>query len=69
MAVEPQAGAASAVDEVPPPAAGRGDGASQAEAGRGRRILVQVIVWLTTLLAVVAIFAVWANRQLLNPNN
>ena len=37
--------------------------------GRGRRILVQVIVWATTLLAVLAIFAVWANRQFLNPDN
>jgi hypothetical protein len=36
---------------------------------RGRRILVQVLVWATTVLAVLAIFAVWANRQLLNPNN
>jgi predicted outer membrane protein len=36
---------------------------------RGRRILVRVIVWGATLLAVVAIFAVWANRQLLNPDN
>jgi hypothetical protein len=38
-------------------------------AARGRRILVQVLVWGTTLLAVLAIFAVWANRQLLNPDN
>jgi hypothetical protein len=30
---------------------------------------VQVLVWGTTVLAVLAIFAVWANRQLLNPNN
>jgi hypothetical protein len=30
---------------------------------------VQVIIWTTTVLAVLAIFAVWANRQLLNPNN
>jgi hypothetical protein len=37
--------------------------------GRGRRILVQVLVWGTTLLAVLAIFSVWANRQLLNPDN
>jgi hypothetical protein len=37
--------------------------------GRGRRILVQVIIWVTTVLAVLAIFAVWANRQLLNPDN
>jgi hypothetical protein len=37
--------------------------------GRGRRILVQVIIWATTVLAVLAIFAVWANRQFLNPDN
>jgi hypothetical protein len=37
--------------------------------GRGRRILVQVIIWTTTVLAVLAIFAVWANRQFLNPDN
>ena len=36
---------------------------------RSRRIVVQVLVWGTTLLAVVAIFAVWANRELLSPNN
>ncbi len=34
-----------------------------------RRWLVRVIVWGTTVLAVIAIFAVWSNRQLLNPNN
>ena len=37
--------------------------------GRGRRILVQVIIWVTTVLAVVAIFAIWANRQVLNSDN
>ncbi len=36
---------------------------------RGRRILVQVLIWGTTLLAVLAIFAIWANRQMLNPDN
>jgi hypothetical protein len=30
---------------------------------------VRVIIWGSTVLAVVAIFAVWANRQLLNPDN
>jgi hypothetical protein len=45
------------------------DAAAPREAGRGRRILVQVIIWATTVLAVLAIFAVWANRQLLNPDN
>jgi hypothetical protein len=47
-----------------PAATGRERGAS-----RARRITVQVLVWLTTLLAVVGIFAVWANREVLNPNN
>lgn len=36
---------------------------------RGRWIGVQVLIWATTVLAVVAIFAVWANRQLFNPEN
>jgi hypothetical protein len=31
--------------------------------------VVEVIIWATTVLAVVAIFAVWANRQFLNPDN
>ena len=30
---------------------------------------MQVLIWGTTLLAVLAIFAVWANRQMLNPDN
>jgi hypothetical protein len=38
-------------------------------ATRGRRILVAVLLWGTTLLAVVGIFAVWANRQVLSPDN
>jgi hypothetical protein len=44
-------------------------GAPKPPIGRGRRILVQVIIWATTVLAVAAIFAVWSNRQLLNPDN
>ena len=38
-------------------------------AGRARRIWVRVILVVATLLAVLAIFAIWANRQLLNPTN
>jgi hypothetical protein len=38
-------------------------------ATKGRRVLVGFLVWGTTVLAVLAIFAVWANRQLLNPDN
>ena len=30
---------------------------------------MQVLIWVTTVLAVLGIFAVWANRQLLNPDN
>jgi len=39
------------------------------EASRARRIWVRVILVLATVLAVFAIFATWANRQLLNPDN
>jgi hypothetical protein len=65
---EDAGGAAAATEEVPPSAARQGD-APKPPIGRGRRILVQVIIWATTVLAVVAIFAVWANRQFLNPDN
>jgi hypothetical protein len=44
-------------------------GPQTAGAPHERRWLVRVIIWGTTVLAVVAIFAVWANRQLLNPDN
>jgi hypothetical protein len=61
--------------DMPGPAAG-GDPASTESRGverppatRGRRILVQVLIWGTTVLAVLAIFAIWANRQILNPDN
>jgi hypothetical protein len=37
--------------------------------GRGRRILVQAIIWGTTLLAIIGIFAIWANRQVFNSDN
>lgn len=56
-------GDAATVGPPVPAATGR-EGAS-----RARRTTVQVLVWLTTLLAVVGIFAVWANREILNPNN
>jgi hypothetical protein len=66
--VEPTSAGASVAEDGAPPNAVRG-GAPKPPIGRGRRILVQVIVWATTVLAVLAIFAVWANRQLLNPDN
>ena len=36
---------------------------------RRRVWAVRGLIWVTTVLAVLAILAVWANRQLLNPNN
>lgn len=36
---------------------------------RGRRILVDALIGLATLLLIVGIFSVWANRLLFNPNN
>jgi hypothetical protein len=46
--------------EVPPP---------RPPIGRGRRIGVAVLIWVTTILAVVAIFAIWTNRQIFNADN
>jgi len=37
--------------------------------GRGRRIATDVLLGVTTVLAIVAIVAIWANRQLLNADN
>jgi len=60
---------------VPPKraASAREDGAEELtgvhEASRARRIWVRVVLTVATLLAVLAIFAIWANRQLLNPSN
>jgi hypothetical protein len=45
------------------------DGANGASPPRERRWLVRLIIGVATVLAVIAIFAVWANRQLLNANN
>lgn len=45
------------------------DSAQQAPISRGRRIGVQVLIWLTTLVAIVGIFSVWVNRQAFNPDN
>ena len=45
------------------------DAPQAASAGTGRRIAYWTVLVLTTILATVAIFAVWANRQLLNTDN
>jgi hypothetical protein len=49
-----------------PDGAPRPAGAAPTE-GRARRIWVRAILALATLLAVLAIFAIWADRQLLSP--
>jgi Short C-terminal domain len=38
-------------------------------ASRGRMIVVNVLIGVTTLLLVVGVFSVWANRLLFNPDN
>lgn len=53
-----------------PPAGAPAPAAADAQApGRGRRIGVRVLIWFTTLIAIIAILAIWSNRQLLNPDN
>src|SRR5438552_9130672 len=52
------------------PRAGNGAGdIPAAPSVRAHRIWVRVILGVATVLAVFAIFAVWANRQLMNPTN
>ncbi len=43
--------------------------ATSPTSSRRRRILVTALIWFTTVLAVVGIFAIWANRQMLNADN
>lgn len=59
-AIMPAVGAAGDAPEAQP---------APAQAGTGRRVAYWTVLALTTLLTIVAIFAVWANRQLLNTDN
>ncbi len=56
---------------APTDAGDHGDAAdaSSAKPSRGRRILVNSLIAFTTLLLVVGIFSIWANRLLFNPDN
>jgi hypothetical protein len=58
-------GDSAASDSPPPPS----PSATSPPATRGRRILVGAIIWGTSVLAVLAMFAIWANREVLNPKN
>jgi hypothetical protein len=51
------------------PGAARTAAAAPAAPTRKRKIWIGVLVWGTTVLAIVGIFAIWANRQMLNPDN
>ncbi len=59
----------AAADAGRPAASGNAGAGKHPPATRARRIWVHSIVALATLLAVFSIFAIWANRQLLNPDN
>lgn len=59
----------AAADAGRPAASGNAGAGEHPPATRARRIWVHSIVALATLLAVFSIFAIWANRQLLNPDN
>ena len=64
MAGEPDSTAGTS----PPDANGAGE-MPPGLPSHAHRVLVRVILGLATILAVFAIFAVWANRQLMNPHN
>ncbi len=66
---EPGAPAPAAAQPAPSAPHEAGDGVGPSSATRGRRVFVQALIWFTSVLAVLAIFAIWANRQLLNPDN
>ncbi len=52
-----------------PAAGGAGAAVGAPAAGGAHRIWVRVILVLATVLAILSIFAIWANRQVMNPSN
>jgi hypothetical protein len=56
-------------EEAPPAPAGETVSAGPAKISRRRLIGIDVLIVVTTVLAVVGMLAVWANRLLLNPDN
>lgn len=72
---EPAAGGVATADPAPssesPGAPGprRWTPPSSQKLSRGRRILVNGLIGIATLLLIVGIFSVWANRLLFNPDN
>jgi hypothetical protein len=67
---EPPGGADTApADDAPAGAEAPGAPRPKARTSRGRWIVVNVLIGVTTLLLVVAMFSVWANRLLFSPDN
>src|ERR1700759_5574311 len=71
LATMSSASVPSATPGSPPAPSAEAGSASAAPAHltRGRRILVDAIIGVATVLLVVGTFAVWANRLLFNPDN
>ncbi len=59
--------ASSPTPGTPPAAAAAAAGGPAVT--RGRRITVRLLIWGTTVLAIIGIFAIWANRQVFSPDN
>lgn len=55
--------------ETPAENSGEDRPREQRSPSRLRLGLVNVLIWLTAVLLLVGVFAVWANRQILNPDN
>src|SRR5947209_3327683 len=62
----PHAPSAPSAPEAPPAPS---TAAAETRPGGARRLWVRGTLLLATVLAVLAIFAIWANRQLMNPTN
>jgi Short C-terminal domain len=68
-ATQPLEGASEdTASAAPPPSAGEAPTGPKKSTHR-RRIWLNVLLGFTTLLAIVAVFSVWANRLLFNPDN
>lgn len=65
-ASDPQPAADAPTEAIEPPPA---DEEAKPRTSRGRRIGVSVLIGITTVLLIVGIFSVWANRLLFNPDN
>ena len=56
-------------DAVETPAPPKEAASGPARLSRGRRYTIRGLLIVATILTILAIFAIWANRQILNANN